>query len=229
MSDKAGVLTVKMKEGETPGGSLARVMLDATTPAAVTVKAFASHGGESCELMDYADRLEKIASETTSGDLKHAERMLTAQAYTLDAVFNALAQRAASNLGNDMRRVECYLRLALKAQSQSRTTLETLAMVKNPPQAIFARQANIAAGHQQINNGSPPATTSSRAGETETTPNKLLETVSHEQRLDPGTPSPTGRADPHLATVGEIHRPQDRAREGRSRPERIPGRTAAGA
>jgi hypothetical protein len=49
-----------------------------------------------------------------------------------------------------------YLRLALKAQSQSRATVETLATVKNPP-VVYAKQANFAAGAQQVNNGISPA------------------------------------------------------------------------
>ena len=44
-----------------------------------------------------------------------------------------------------------YMRLALKAQGQCRATLETLATIKNPP-VVFARQANIAQGPQQVNN-----------------------------------------------------------------------------
>jgi hypothetical protein len=42
------------------------------------------------------------------------------------------------------------MRMALKAQSQCRQTLETLATIKNPP-VVFARQANIAQGPQQVN------------------------------------------------------------------------------
>ena len=40
------------------------------------------------------------------------------------------------------------MRIALKAQSQCRATLETLAAVKNLP-VVFARQANIAQGPQR--------------------------------------------------------------------------------
>jgi hypothetical protein len=43
------------------------------------------------------------------------------------------------------------MRLALKAQSQCRATLEALANIKNPP-VVIARQANFAAGPQQVNN-----------------------------------------------------------------------------
>jgi hypothetical protein len=42
--------------------------------------------------------------------------------------------------------------MALRAQSQCRATLETLAAIKNPP-IVYARQANVTTGPQQINNG----------------------------------------------------------------------------
>lgn len=40
-------------------------------------------------------------------------------------------------------------RMALKAQNQCRMTLETLATIENPP-VVFARQANVTTGPQQI-------------------------------------------------------------------------------
>jgi hypothetical protein len=47
---------------------------------------------------------------------------------------------------------ETYLRLALKAQSQSRASIESLAQIKNPP-VVYARQANFANGPQRVNSG----------------------------------------------------------------------------
>jgi hypothetical protein len=49
-----------------------------------------------------------------------------------------------------------------KAQNQCRMTLETLSTIKNPP-VVYAKQANIAHGPQQVNNGTAPA---SHANET---------------------------------------------------------------
>jgi hypothetical protein len=40
---------------------------------------------------------------------------------------------------------------ALKAQGQCRATLQTRAEIRNPP-VIYARQANVTSGPQQINN-----------------------------------------------------------------------------
>jgi hypothetical protein len=65
------------------------------------------------------------------------------------------------------------MRLALKAQAQCRATIETLATMKNPP-LVIAKQANISAGHQQVNNGAP-----SRAEVSSNQPNELFE-HSHE-------------------------------------------------
>jgi hypothetical protein len=51
--------------------------------------------------------------------------MLTVQAITLDRVFTELTRRAALNMGNLDATDRC-LRLAMKAQAQSRATVESL-------------------------------------------------------------------------------------------------------
>ena len=94
------------------------------------------------------------------------------------------------------------MRLALKAQSQCRATLETLATIKNPP-VVIARQANISSGPQQVNNGPFP-----RAEGIESTPNELLEQTNGE-RLDTGAASEAIGSDPAMATVGAVHRPKN--------------------
>ena len=55
-----------------------------------------------------------------------------------------------------LRQIEGMMKLALRTQSQSRATIETLSNVKNPRQFITAKQANIAEV-QQVNNGPSPA------------------------------------------------------------------------
>jgi hypothetical protein len=90
----------------------------------------------------------------SKGDLSRAEAMLFGQAHALQAIFMNLARRSTAQ--EYMKNSETYLRLALKAQSQCRATLETLAAIKNPP-VVFARQANINnGGQQQVNNGTAP-------------------------------------------------------------------------
>jgi hypothetical protein len=111
---------------------------------------------------------------------------LLAQAHTLDELFNNLASRAAKH--GDLVKIDALLKIALKAQNQCRTTLETLASIKNP-RVIFAKQANISNGHQQINNGtSAPA---SHAGEIINQPNELLEAQYGSKAMDTGTAGAT--------------------------------------
>lgn len=144
----------------------------------------------------------------SQGDLKRPEAILTAQAHTLDAVFNALARRAALNLGEYTNAAEIYLRLALKAQSQCRATLETLAAIKNPAPVAFVRQANIANGPQQVNNGAlSSGTEPSRARDIENAQNRLME-QQHGERLDNLTEPTTSGADPAMATLGKVDRPE---------------------
>jgi hypothetical protein len=104
--------------------------------------------------------------EVNNGNMKRPEAILLAQAHTLDELFNNLARRA--HKVQSLKQYEMDLRLALKAQSQCRATLETLAAIKNPP-VIFAKQANISNGHQQINNG----VQSTHAEKTKNQPNEL--------------------------------------------------------
>ena len=100
--------------------------------------------------------------------------MLVAQAHTLQARFYELARRAGFNLGEYINAGETYMRLALKAQSQCRATLETLATIKNLAPLTFVKQANIAQGPQHVNNGVQSASEGSRARETKIPQNKLL-------------------------------------------------------
>jgi hypothetical protein len=150
--------------------------------------------------------LKENTEKISKGDLSDAEAMLYSQASSLNLMFAHLNTLAVNNLiaKGKFEFGRQLMGMALKAQNQSRMTLETLALVKNPP--VFARQANINnGGHQQVNNGSAsraPAT------ENENLPNKLLE-QSNEQRMDIGTESPTGRSDTEMATVGKLDRPSN--------------------
>ena len=117
--------------------------------------------------------MELGIQELWTGDMKHAEAMLYGQAHALQTLFTAFTLRA--NSQEHLKHSETYLRLALKAQSQCRTTLETLATIKAGP-VVIARQANIAHGPQQVNNGvaANNAQTSARAEQLESAKTELL-------------------------------------------------------
>ena len=89
--------------------------------------------------------------EMKAGNLGMLERMLAAQAISLDTMFTDLAWRA--RLQEGLPQIQTLTGLAFKAQAQCRATIEALAEIKNPKPVAFVKQANIAHGHQQVNNG----------------------------------------------------------------------------
>ena len=153
--------------------------------------------GEALGVTELLAAMRKAGDETVAGDMGRFERVLTNQFLTLDALFNNLAQR--SGRQESFKGIEVLMRLALKAQSQARATAETLALMKNP--MPYIRQANIAHGPQQVNNGTPTS-----AGKNQSPPNELLE-HQHGNTLDIGAQAAAGRADPAMATVEAKHRP----------------------
>ena len=144
-----------------------------------------------------------------SGNMKRAEAMLYAQAQAVQAIFMNFSRRALKQ--EYQKNLESFLRMGLKAQNQCRMTLEALATIKIPP-VVFARQVNVAQ-QQQVTNGTGPTTTSTRTGTHAANPateqTELLE-ASDGQRLDTGAAGTASGADPHLETVGQVHRPAHR-------------------
>jgi len=74
-----------------------------------------------------------------------------------------------------------------------------LAEIKHPRSVAFVAQANIAQGHQQVNNAP------SCAGKTKKAQNKLME-KDDDKRLDTRAARTTGGTDTPLETVGAVHR-----------------------
>ena len=195
-------LRVQQQQTETPAETLARTSLRPTVQAAPTLMDYNKAFGE-ISVNALVEDLGKQCEMASSGDLARTEALLVAQAHTLDAIFHKLARKA-SNC-EYLNQLEMHLRLALKAQSQCRATLETLAEIRNPMAGAYVRQANIAAGHQQINNGIDPAGQTSRARESEIEQNKQSGGGS-ELLPDTGAPTLAGRIDPQMETLGEINR-----------------------
>ena len=73
------------------------------------------------------------------------------QATALQTIFNSLARRASTQ--ERLPQYQTFLGLASKAQAQSRATISALVDVKYPRQATYVKQATIANGPQQVNNG----------------------------------------------------------------------------
>ncbi len=141
--------------------------------------------------------LRDDAAAVRAGNMSRAEAMLINQADALQAIFVNLAERASQQ--ECLVNAEGFMKLALKAQSQCRNTLEALATIKNPP-IVYARQANVTTGPQQINNGVDFI----RTRENENAPNQLSG-ATNELYEDAGASCRTVADDPSLETMGEVY------------------------
>lgn len=157
---------------------------------------------------------EQVAA-VNRGDMSRPEAMLVAQSHTLDEIFAVLARRAQANILEGYSEAgERYMRLAFKAQSQCRTTIETLAEMKNPRPVAFVRQANISNGPQQVNNGGAASSFDTKtrahagAGEIKKPENKLLEAQTNEW-LDTGATTTASGANQAVDAVGTVNGAKD--------------------
>ena len=204
---KAATSPTTDETGKTREQKIAALAMDTVTRNAATVHKFSVQHFGATDLLETIDCLRIKTARVCGGNLSEAESILTAQAVALDAIFTELAARAAGNMGQYLNAAETYMRLALKAQSQCRTTLEALAEIKNPRPVAFVRQQNLAV-NQQVNNGSQTAN-EPRAHEKNANPSIELSGATHELPTNAGA-SPLARTvNPQMETVGAIDRATD--------------------
>jgi hypothetical protein len=185
-------IDITLGKDENSDDKVAQVFTKPSVQAALTIQEWE---GDLYEFKSLQKTLSLQIDEVNNGNMKRPEAMLLAQAHTLDALFNHLARRARKV--QSLKQFELDLRLALKAQSQCRATLETLVAIKNPP-VVFAKQANISNGHQQINNGLQPT----HAGKTKNEQNELLvEAQNGSETMDTRTTGETSGKDKAMATL----------------------------
>lgn len=153
------------------------------------------------DLGELVRNIELHTDLVNTGEMRRIEGMLVSQAIALESLFTHLAERAMAH--TQIPGFEANMRMALRAQNQSRTTIEALVNLKNPP-IVYAKQANIANGPQQVNNGTPPQA-EGPSRESRNPPNKVLE-HSKNELLDTGTKGKAGRSHPPLEAVGAVHR-----------------------
>ncbi len=199
----------------TKGQKSAQAMLMPSVNAAVVMTTYQGNiVGKDVDFAELTEGLRETFSKSKEGDLSRLEQMLIGQATALQSIFTSLARRAHSQEG--LRQFESFLALALKAQSQSRATIQAVVELKYPRQVAFVKQANISHGPQQVNNGGDNRSntrTLAHAEEKQINQNKLLEDQNHERtHLDTGATTAAGRSNPALEAVGAVHRATKRPR-----------------
>lgn len=139
--------------------------------------------GETIDVPGMLAALRTQGQAVNSGDMSRVEAMLLSQATALQTLSARLIERSVAQ--DMLAQYETHMRLALKAQAQSRATLETLANVRNGP-VIYARQANVASGApMQVNNGPDPGLRSSSPPSLNSCPSQSVDIASPEERAEP--------------------------------------------
>ena len=193
-------LNLSLHEGETSEQGIARIALDPKLRAATAILSVKGMGftNEDLDINALIEELNKQTEQVKKKDLSRSEEMLTAQAHTLDLLFNKLVINANRNMSEGfLEATDTYFKLAMKAQTQCRTTWEAISKIQNPPIANYAKQLNVA-HNQQINNGQ----------EIENPPNELLEKT-YGQQLDTRAQGEAVKADSTVEALEEIHRSKD--------------------
>ncbi|MFN2099429.1 hypothetical protein [Altererythrobacter sp. MF3-039] len=144
----ADALEVKAVKGEEPLKTVARLSLRPGVRHAQVAGSAAGYlfgDTNTPSIMDNTEVLAEILKSAKCGDKELSSQLLAAQAVTLDALFTELAMRSKQNMGQYFDAAERYMRLALRAQSNCRTTLEALARLHQPREQTVK--------HVQVNEG----------------------------------------------------------------------------
>lgn len=149
----AELVEVRQEPGKTESQMIAELRLNpilrhaqmANSLAAQTVK----FDGEGASAYDAGEMLREMADKVASGDMRHVSDALVSQSVMLDATVTELMRRAWQNAGEYPDAFHRYMTLALKAQTQSRTTLEALARLHQPREQIV-RHVHVNDGGQAV-------------------------------------------------------------------------------
>ena len=176
--------------------------------------------GKDVDMSELVSNLQETFKASKDGDLGRLENMLIGQATALQTIFTNLARRA--QLQEYQKNYESFLSLALKAQSQSRATIQAIAEIKYPKQVAFVGQANISHGPQQVNNGTVAETdnnTTVRAEENQFQQNKLLEAnTDGSANLDHRATKTAGSGNKAMEAMGSVYRAEKPRGEDNSLP-----------
>ena len=199
-------LFLRAEKGQTQGETIAHAALRPSINAAMVMQSYQGNiGGIVVDINALVNGLADSCKAVNDGDLATMEAMLISQATALQTIFTSLARRAQTQ--KYQQNLEAFLGLALKAQAQSRATISALVDLKYPRQATFVKQANIANGPQQVNNGAIEQT-DSHARQLQTEQNKLMK-GSHDtvtQRMDRRAAQTAERGYQAVETVAKVHR-----------------------
>jgi hypothetical protein len=196
---------IEMQKDETEGQAFTRAFAGPfVTSGHVLQRIQEPLGNSQASHSDYVNAMVSASDKVNAGNMKDVEAFLVSQTMVLNGWFGELSRRAINNLKTPeyFEGAQTLFKMAMKAQNQARMTLETLSNIKNPP-VVYAKQANISNGPQQVNN-----TLHAHASENENQPSKLVE-ATHEAPMDTGTKDIACPKDSQVEALAEINRPEN--------------------
>lgn len=114
--------------------AVAPVIRHAAVAKGFTDQFFADRG--EVGVFDVAEALRVMCDKARNGSEDLTADILLSQAVTLDATFTDMLRRASRNFGEYPEAAERYMRMAMKAQSNCRVTLEALTKVQRGGEQI---------------------------------------------------------------------------------------------
>ncbi len=194
-------LNIQGEKGKSEERKLAEVQLSPAILNTIATQSFLKTFAGEVDLTEAVTVMKEKSGKIIAGDLSELESTLAAQVVSLNTIFTTLARQSASS--EYVNQMEINMRLALKAQAQCARTIEVLSTIKNPP-VIYAKQANISHGHQQVNNGNQPTHT----GKILNSSNELLN-EDNNATLDTRRTFETSSVNQNMATVETLNRGKD--------------------
>lgn len=152
-AEPARAVTIEAQKGESEAETMARAMIGpylrhGIVANGLTEKMVGKLPGQP-QLDDFGRAIKAKAEIACKGDMTMASEMLTAQAHSLDAMFTELSRRSILNFGDYPLAAERYARLAFKAQTNCRASLEALAKLHQPREQTV-RHVHVNEGGQAI-------------------------------------------------------------------------------
>ena len=155
--------------------------------------------------IEHSREIGAIAEAVKAGDMAPLEEMLVGQAIALQSMFTDMAERGKA--ATHIEQWKMFMNAAMKAQAQSRATIDSVVNLKFPKQVQFVKQTNIAQGHQQVNNA-PPIESRAQA-ENANQQTELLEHQHNGEWMDTGAQAKAARSDTAMEAVETVNRPRN--------------------
>lgn len=124
-------LNVTVEAGKSGERQLAEMAINPVAHGLAAVQQFSKGTFGAQDTTELFHVLSDQVTAAKRGDLQHQRAMLAGQASALNAIFTEMARRAGCNMSEYVQATQLYLGMALKAQAQCRSTIESLDRLSN--------------------------------------------------------------------------------------------------